>query len=284
MTSRIGITGDWPVYAVAHRRGGAVHTFLSTHGTTRRGKDQRHKDDANGEGHAGPPRKCPKVLNDWTKCQPHTDKHNRWRQSILAIEERFRTFSFPFRIFTTLIVGCAAVSTYTGYSYHVRNDTDEDDEDFRDMMETLSVDLMTNTWDEQHSSQPHSERPSTRTAPSRFSHSQHSWAASTSSNDQAHMPVSIAQFKRLSGFAGNSTQRCSVCRVRLTGYCCGHPSCSNEKSIVAICCPETRAKGKIILHPCLAQHRDLPGEAKLIVASIGRQRAASRRKRPRPGR
>ena len=115
-------SGDWatmstkiagkPAFGVAHRRGGAVsmpcmctlptyaylstfppcsqiHTYLSTHSTTRRGRDQSHKDDAGEDGHVNPPRKCPRVLNDWTQAQPHVDKSNRWRQRILAIEERF---------------------------------------------------------------------------------------------------------------------------------------------------------------------------------------------------
>lgn len=153
MSTRFG-SKDWPVFGVAHRRGGVVHTFISTHGTTKRGRDQRHKDDVCDDGAAAPPRKCPKILNDWTKCQPHTDKHNRWRQAVLAIEERFRTQSFPFRLFTTLIVGCSAVSTFTGYTFHVRNEqcgvVDVDDDDFRESMETLAVDLMTNKWDEEH--------------------------------------------------------------------------------------------------------------------------------------
>lgn len=161
MSSRFG-SNDWPVYGVAHRRGGAVHTFICTHGTTKRGRDQRHKDDVCEDGAAAPPRKCPKVLNDWTKCQPHTDKHNCWRQSILAIEERFRTTSFPFRLFTTLIVGCSAVSTFTGHTFHVKNEQLSDptsDDDFRESMETLAVDLMTNNWDEEHPADGISPQP-----------------------------------------------------------------------------------------------------------------------------
>ncbi|KAL3892689.1 MAG: hypothetical protein SGPRY_014884 [Prymnesium sp.] len=119
-------------------RGRTVHAFISTRGTTRRGKDQRHKDDVEPDGSSAPPRKCPKILNDWTKRQPHTDEHNRWRQSILAIEE-------------------SDVSTYTGFCYHVKNDTEEVDDDFSEMMEQISVDVMLNTWDEDHSADP---RPS----------------------------------------------------------------------------------------------------------------------------
>lgn len=116
-------SGDWSVmttrvldgklvYGVGHRRGGVVHTYVSTHGSTRRGRDQCHRDDADDAGHAAPPRKCPKILNDWTQAQPHIDKSNRWRQQILGIEERFRTTQFPFRLATTVIVGMAIASAH----------------------------------------------------------------------------------------------------------------------------------------------------------------------------
>ena len=287
MTSTVG-SGDWPIFAVAHRRGGAIHTFLSTHGTTKRGNDQRHKDDTLGESRAGPPRKCPKVLNDYTKCQPCADKHNRWRQSILAIEERFRTTSFPFRVFTSLIVGCAAVSTNTGFGYHVRNEIEEDDDDFHDTMETVAVDLMTNQWDEEHAASPSgSARPSTRTAASHSVRSRSTFGFSENEVEMqrnAHMPISITGFKRYSGFAGRQTQRCSVCRKRLTSFCCGHPQCSNERGIIAICNPVTHAKGTTITRNCLALHQDAPHESHLAVASTARQIAAARKRKRRGGR
>jgi hypothetical protein len=99
-----------------------IHTYLSTHGTTKRGKDQAHKDDVDADGCAGPARKCPKILNDWTKAQPHIDKHNRWRQRELAIEERFATHSFPFRLFTTVIIGMSIASAWSMFQYFVNKE------------------------------------------------------------------------------------------------------------------------------------------------------------------
>lgn len=99
-----------------------LRTYLSTHGTTRRGKDQRHKDDVMEDGEAGPPRKCPRILNDWTKAQPHIDKNNRWRQDILAIEERFTTQSFPTRLMDTMIIGTSIGSAWSMFQFFVDED------------------------------------------------------------------------------------------------------------------------------------------------------------------
>ena len=127
-----------------------IHTYLATHGNTKRGRDQAHKDDTGDDGHVNPPRKCPRILNDWTQAQPHIDKSNRWRQRILAIEERFPTTSFPFRLMTTIIGGMSIVSAFTMFCYHVN----PDEYDFRSFVETVAYDAMTNTYDRDHSSVP----------------------------------------------------------------------------------------------------------------------------------
>ena len=84
--------GHLDMMAVAHRRGPAVHTFLSTCGLTLPGMPQKHKDDDT-EGDTGHTiaRKCPQVLNDATLAQPKIDRGNRRRQYDLAMEKRFRT-------------------------------------------------------------------------------------------------------------------------------------------------------------------------------------------------
>ena len=118
-----------------------IHTYISTHGTTKRGRDQSHKDDTGEDGHAAPARKCPKILNDWTKAQPHIDKANRWRQRILAIEERFPTNSFPFRLMTTVISGMSIVSAHTMFAYHVAPEYA-----FRSFVESVAFDAMCSTF------------------------------------------------------------------------------------------------------------------------------------------
>ena len=37
-----------------------IHTYLSTHGVTLRGKDQAHADDTDADGRCAGPRKCPR--------------------------------------------------------------------------------------------------------------------------------------------------------------------------------------------------------------------------------
>eukprot|EP00965_Chrysotila_dentata_P073921 2441374-Pleurochrysis_carterae.AAC.1 len=43
-----------------------VHTYLSSHRLTPRGKPQPHSEEVGKDGKRGPNRPCPQVLNDWT--------------------------------------------------------------------------------------------------------------------------------------------------------------------------------------------------------------------------
>ena len=110
------------VFALAHRRGSDVHTYLSTHGLTTRGAPQRHKDDdlEADTGHLIA-RKCPSVLNDATMAQPKIDRGNRRRQYDLAMEKRFRTEGFPFRLFTTILGMCVTDTFYLDRYFNKTN-------------------------------------------------------------------------------------------------------------------------------------------------------------------
>ena len=174
-----------------------IHTYISTHGTTRRGKEQKHKDDADADGRAGPARKCPKILNDWTQAQPHIDKANRWKQRILAIEERFSTHSFPFRLTTTVIPGFSIVSAWNLFKYHVNNDMYET---FSEFVEAVAFDGMANTWDRDHARVPH---PQPDPQPARSNH-----AATSPGNTLEHLLVPISQ---VPGFVGSCSQREKSC-------------------------------------------------------------------------
>ena len=105
-----------PMWCLGHRRGPAVHTFLMTCGTTELGAPQAHKDDDLDVDGLLINRKCPKVLNDATCAQPKIDMNNKKRQFELAIERRFRTRSFPFRLFTT-VLGTCFVDAYYAHNY-----------------------------------------------------------------------------------------------------------------------------------------------------------------------
>lgn len=105
------------MFAVGHRRGPAVHTFISTCGETTLGKPQAHKDDdLDADTGYLIARKCPKILNDATTAQPKIDRANKKRQFELALERRFRTKSFPFRLFCT-ILGITLTDAYYLHNY-----------------------------------------------------------------------------------------------------------------------------------------------------------------------
>ena len=95
------------VGAVSHRRGGVVHKFIFTAGTTLPGnahtatfedEEDRYRVAVN----QVIERKCPKVFNDYSLAQPKIDRHNRYRQFILAMEKRVLSNRFCVRLATTL--------------------------------------------------------------------------------------------------------------------------------------------------------------------------------------
>lgn len=76
-----------PIYAVSHRRGPAVHKFVSSCGTTLPGnalkayfQDDEERATRSDSAEFELERKCPRVLNDCTLAQPTIDRHNRYRQ------------------------------------------------------------------------------------------------------------------------------------------------------------------------------------------------------------
>jgi hypothetical protein len=63
-------------------------------------------------------RKCPRVLNDATLAQPVIDRHNRYRQHILAMKKgkRLQTDRFEFR-FGTSMQGIIFVDSFFAYRH-----------------------------------------------------------------------------------------------------------------------------------------------------------------------
>lgn len=272
MSSTLVNANNAPVYVVAHRRGESIHTYISSHGSTRRGKDQRHKDDAGSDGHCGPPRKCPRILNDWSQAQPHIDKNNRWRQYELAIEERFTTRSFPFRFFTTVIVGMSIANAWTMYQYHVNA---KEFESFLAFVHEVAYDAMTNNYDEQHASSVSTvgfSSPSCSSLPSSAS------ALQRTAEEKQHHAVPI---RSIVGWAGAKQQRCSMCSG-ITAYCC--LACSDAQSVVPMHPRELTFSGVSKRYGCIARHVHNPEASKRTVASAARSKALARRKRMRTNR
>ena len=242
---------------------------MSTHGTTKRGRYQAHKDDCDEFGHAAAARKCPKILNDWTMAQPHVDKSNRWRQRILAVEERFPTNSFPFRATTTVMLGMSIASAFTLYQYHVNADMHAA---FRDFVEEVAYDGMLNTWDAQHAPIPVGGRAEIPTP-------RHPHVEPVGPSDEPahrHIPIPISAVE---GFKGSHQQRCAHCKDR-TSYCCA--ACSSALGVVPIHKAETKYRGMATATQCLAVHRRAPELHPLTTASSSRQRGANSRRQQRP--
>lgn len=155
-------SGDWAVITtevvlddgsimklmgIGHRRGPEVHTFVSSHGTTLPGNPQKHKDD-DLDVLSGQilPRKCPQVLNESTKAQPKIDRGNKKRQFELAMEECFRTESFPFRLLTT-VLGICIVDTY--YLHNAINVSPFDNTlNWKEAVRRMTYALLHNTMDD----------------------------------------------------------------------------------------------------------------------------------------
>ena len=261
--------GDWitlrtndykgrQVIAVGHRRGPSVHTFISAHGTTIPGKPQSHCDEIDESGKAAVPRKCPKVLNDYTLCQPHIDVHNRYRQETLAIEEAFRTESFPLRFLTTLIgmiaVNCFKLSVY----FH------DDTRDFSTYITALSKALMMNTLDEASGSPA--------AAPGSGAPGALSPARGINSEAHKHRLVPL----KLAGWRGHAQPRCGICHAKTT-HCC--LECSTPWCCVALCKPEHKYGGVVKPCDCLKQHQALPDVTKRATALPAKPAAGKKRGR-----
>ena len=241
-----------------------IHTYLAPHSNTKRGRDQAHKDDTGDDGHVNPPRKCPRILNDWTQAQPHIDKSNRWRQRILAIEERFPTTSFPFRLMTTIIGGMSIVSAFTMFCYHVN----PDEYDFRSFVETVAYDAMTNTYDRDHSSVPRDgSSPPPPTAPA----ARMPTSVFAGVDVNAHIVVPI---KSIEGWTGANAQRCRHCGD-LTSFCCF--ACSDARGIMPLHPAMVQYKQTVQNHMCLSVHRRDPSAHSICAASLTKKAAAQKK-------
>eukprot|EP00966_Prymnesium_polylepis_P264435 6109254-Prymnesium_polylepis.1 len=106
------------------------------------GKPQAHAEENIDAGTPAVPRKCPSILNWYLRGQPVVDSANRGRQEILAIEEAFRTDSFPFRFFISLL-GVVFINTHRASMYF-----HNDQRDTKAYCQALFYSLMTNTIDE----------------------------------------------------------------------------------------------------------------------------------------
>ncbi|KAL1528519.1 hypothetical protein AB1Y20_009862 [Prymnesium parvum] len=237
-----------PIFAVSHRRGEATHTFISTCGTTLPGaRANGNIDDYETA------RKAPCILNDYTLAQPCLDRHNRYRQFILALEKRLVTNSFNFRFGSSMH---GVVFTDVFFAHRFFNDKDAS---FKQELGKLAYSLMHN--DFLPTKTPQKSPPSTG-------------RGSPCSDCEDH---SLVQIKSLKGFNGWFQQRCILCN-NMTTWCCA--ACSaGPLALVPVCAEKTYVrhgpnKGKYVKHGCLQRHRDNPA-----LLPTGRRRKGAKRAR-----
>ena len=237
------VAGGHKVFAIGHRRGGTVHTYLSSHGQTLKGRPQSHKDDIESLGYMAVPRPCPMILNDWTNMQPVIDKQNRWRQRELAMEKYFVTQSFPFRLLTT-IVGMTLGNAYAAFKRFV----DKTDRSFLEFVNDVAFDGMHN---DEHGPAPNAQMPSfTSPIPPNAPAEDTTPGAPSplrTSPTRAASQHKVGPLRMLPGFIGNKQQWCSVCGIPAS-HCCTF--CSEADKVFVLCNPSKRQ--------CLTVHKANP--------------------------
>ena len=202
------------------------------------GNPQAHKDDIEALGARAIPRPCPQILNDWTAQQPQIDKRNRERQHMLAMEKRFVTANFPFRLFTT-ILGMTFTTAMCFYEYFYA----KYDGTFVEFVHELCYDGMTNTLDATHARPvdpaiPNPADPADPAGcPSPF--------GSPASAAKRHRVCRVSDIK---GWKGCAQPVCSVCGKHTT-RCCS--ICSSADAIFTVCDPVARPD-------CMQSHRAEP--------------------------
>ena len=244
MTSSLDIDGDKkPIYGCSHRRGESIHAFVATCSTTLPGSahlayfedDEERAEAAEFE----VARKAARVHNDFTLAQPTIDRHNRYRQHILAMEKRFVTTNFSFRFFTSML-GTLFVNCFMAHRHW--NDPKAD---FRTELDKLALALVTNVF---------VEAPSPAKSPTTGK------ASPCDDNGCEHHLVSLRSFLGDKWKSGMQ-RRCTLCDKE-TSWVCG--TCSTGPLDLFYLCPETTIprkgalKGHVQHHECLCKPRRLP--------------------------
>ena len=243
-----------PLMAVGHRRGPEVHTFISMHGKTTRGVPQKHKDDDTDldTGYVIA-RKCPAVLNDATVAQPKIDRGNRRRQYDLAMEKRFRTEAFPFRLFTT-VLGIELTDCYYLDQYFNKNALK-----FREACHRMAWAMMHNNIDEIAEGKCAADE--LYRAPEELVDGASPYSVSPSKGGASCVGHIAVPMYCIPGYDGGKQQNCVVCVANgikgtmKTTYAC--LQCSTKDYVVPLH-PPYWSFGKPSGWKCQAAHRRAP--------------------------
>jgi len=242
------------VNAIAHRRGTAVHTYLFTAGTTLIGKPMHHdiSDDAD-ENVKLDGRPAPRVLNDFTQGQPHSDVGNKYRQAELKMEKRFPTSCFPFRLLTTMW-GIVLASGARSYQYfHPGKYGDMTFLDFCREACDVGMDCDREERDSElsdDSDQPARKKSSKKTS-TRAGSSSPSGQQAPPSQAEHH---TLAAISSIPGWKGDLQQNCGVCNKKCGWYCV---QCSASELPHAIK-PVHPGMVRGVKYPCMGTHKRNP--------------------------
>ena len=233
-TSELKLGGDKtiPIFSVSHRRGEHVHNFVSTCGTTIKGgahlayfEDEEDRAYVSDEIAFELTRKAPKVINDRTLAQPCIDRHNRYRQFLLAIEKRMVTNSFDFRM------GCTLFGILVTNCFFLHRYLNSELADFKEEMSKLSYRVMRN---------PHAPDPNAKPSPQT---GRGSPPGSPDDHDRDHTLRQISLFDRENNIVKKHHQlRCVVCGKKTSWYCVG--CTGGPHQMVPVCPCQTRGGGK----------------------------------------
>ena len=249
MTSEVDINGETKqIYACSHRRGDSVHAFVASCSTTLLGDSVKayfEDDEERAMGEISEYevcRKAAKVHNDFTLAQPTIDRHNRYRQQILAMEKRFVTNNFSFRFFTSML-GTLIVNVFMAHRYF--NDPKAE---FKVELDKLGLALVNNVF---------IEPPSVPKSPS----SHCATPGSDSCDDgEPHYLIPLRSVEGIK-WKNGMQRRCRLCSAD-TVWVCG--KCTAGPLQLWPICPEVSTprkgtmKGKQVHHPCLSKHRLSP--------------------------
>ena len=271
------------LYAIAQRRGPAVHTFLSTCGTFDLEIPSRYKHIIS---KIDAPWLTPSVLNTVTKAQPMVDKFNRTLFDVLGIHDTFTTRCFETRFAQHFCLPLVYVNAVNASKYflaikyrHVRP---------KAMLLELADYMARNPeWLAALSSAqngggsgggslqagPSGTRRGTAYNPQDCPHVSINGGPPSRESPGKHVLIPLSQ---IPGYKGAKQQRCFECNM-LCSWACAR--CSTSKSWVALHPPV--CQGSKRKYGCLAAHRRCPqgGGYKEFHEGVSGTSAASKRRR-----
>ena len=239
-----------PAYCVTHRRGESIHGFIATCGTTLSGNavnvyfedDEERLLTETVEYELT--RKAPKVLNDFTAAQPAIDRHNRYRQHILAMEKRLPTNNYSFRFFTTML-GILFTTTFFAVRKWINARAE-----FTAELDKLALALMTNAKAAAAKERAGEQQKSGRSSPTDC----------PTADGQPHLLTHMRNIEGLQWKPGKHTN-CEICNASTVWVCA---TCTTGANGLVPICPEVtvpkcgKNKGQKVEHPCLGKHRCQP--------------------------